>query len=381
MKQYLTLAFIALLFAQCTEEKIEIQELEIEKEFSWESHPNFQYDNAIQINSFANDQFCFFMGINSMSSMVEEGTSHPSSILGGHILHYNLDNQHPLYAKFPICDTYCVTESARGNQWISLKPNLSPILIMGSKTSWVDINIAEIDPYFMKVSHIHSNNGESILMNNNQTLVMYQTTIEKNSRLRALLIDVNITKERTNYILDTLKTQILEFGPYHQFQESNYSFDGSFYICPSSEETYRISKAGQLTKVVNAGFKRLFKYDNVLVGFSFSNSDAYISTDNGQTWKNEFKVPIPELYLLSYTKINDKLVGFYNSQVFEISFSDGFKEYTIKELDNYGLEGKKITSLSMFNKKVYTTTLSGVFTRDIDDFFTEKILKEDAGEE
>ena len=44
----------------------------------------------------------------------------------------------------------------------------------------------------------------------------------------------------------------------------------------------------------------------------------------------------------------------------------------IQELDNTGLEGNEITSVNQHDGKIWVTTLSGMFTKDVKDFFTFK---------
>ncbi len=50
--------------------------------------------------------------------------------------------------------------------------------------------------------------------------------------------------------------------------------------------------------------------------------------------------------------------------------NEGFTD--VRELVNDGLAGNAITSISLFNNKVYATTLSGVFTKELEEFFTYK---------
>ena len=99
----------------------------------------------------------------------------------------------------------------------------------------------------------------------------------------------------------------------------------------------------------------------------------FYSTDNGFTWTEGYETPW-ELVLLNYAKINGKLIGYRYAQLFEITINEN--EFQAKELDNDGLEGKSITSVSKFDNKVYLTSLSGVFYKPVDEFFIEKEVEE-----
>jgi hypothetical protein len=77
---------------------------------------------------------------------------------------------------------------------------------------------------------------------------------------------------------------------------------------------------------------------------------------------------------LNYTKIDNKIIGYRYGQLWDISVSE--TELIAKELDNDGLDGISITSVSKFDDKVYLSTLSGVFYKIADEFFDYKIETE-----
>jgi len=51
----------------------------------------------------------------------------------------------------------------------------------------------------------------------------------------------------------------------------------------------------------------------------------------------------PEFYFLDFCHINEKWIGFKNSQIFHIEINLG--TMTLTELDSDGLDGNKITSI------------------------------------
>lgn len=83
--------------------------------------------------------------------------------------------------------------------------------------------------------------------------------------------------------------------------------------------------------------------------------------------------------MLNYKKIDDKIIGYCNSQIFELNIKIDANKYelSLTELDNDGLEGKIITSVSKFDNKIYLTSFSGVYYKDYDDFFVKKEIKKD----
>ena len=93
------------------------------------------------------------------------------------------------------------------------------------------------------------------------------------------------------------------------------------------------------------------------------------STDNGFNW-NRVSTAEQETAYLNYSVIAGRVVGYWKSQLWEFSLKkDG---YTTVELDNDGLNGKIITSVSGYKDKVYVTTLSGVYYKNTTDLFQEK---------
>ena len=75
------------------------------------------------------------------------------------------------------------------------------------------------------------------------------------------------------------------------------------------------------------------------------------------------------------SKVDDKIVGYRYSQLWEITFSEN--DVVVRELDNYGIDGVSITSLSVFDNNVYLSTMSGVFYKPVDNFFESKIIEEE----
>ena len=126
----------------------------------------------------------------------------------------------------------------------------------------------------------------------------------------------------------------------------------------------------ELEKILDEGFIRMFEVEDKLYGltFRFSESKLYES-ENGLSW-NYLGILDNSFRLLNYSTIDGKTIAYYYSQIFQIERSDS--GFDIKELSVEGLFGHRITSITEFKGIVYVTTLSGVFYKDLEDFWIEK---------
>lgn len=116
----------------------------------------------------------------------------------------------------------------------------------------------------------------------------------------------------------------------------------NFYISPNYNETYRVSPDGEAVKVLDTRLYDVFKDKQNLYAIGTSGS-GYVSADDGQTWRKQFDLP-KEMTWLTYTYVDDRIIGYRNSQIFEIVASPA--HISINELDNDGLLGKGITSIN-----------------------------------
>ena len=74
------------------------------------------------------------------------------------------------------------------------------------------------------------------------------------------------------------------------------------------------------------------------------------------------------VYPLTFIEIEQKLCFYIYSQIGWIDF----KNQKIIELDNKGLEGNQITSVNEYGTYVWVSTLSGMFKKEVKNFFTAK---------
>lgn len=78
------------------------------------------------------------------------------------------------------------------------------------------------------------------------------------------------------------------------------------------------------------------------------------------------------LHHINYLVLDQELIGYYKGQLFhfEIDPIEGLQK--MEELKNDGIENHEITSISKLDDQVFVTTLSGVYSKSITDFFDPK---------
>ena len=119
---------------------------------------------------------------------------------------------------------------------------------------------------------------------------------------------------------------------------------------------------------------KIFEDSGRLIGFGANN--IFSSSDNGLTWIKGGETPWL-IASVNFAKIDGKIIGYRYAQLWEVSTTE--TSFNFKELDNDGLDGKMITSVSEFDDKVFITSLSGVYRRPSDEFFTYKeVLEEES---
>ena len=129
-----------------------------------------------------------------------------------------------------------------------------------------------------------------------------------------------------------------------------------------SDGTYKVINDPQFYPI------RFFELEETLYAVN-AHSGIYSSTDSGENWRITYETDAFAGTFM-YTVVNNRIILSKGSSIFEMRFNeDGFETV---ELENDILEGNYITSINALNNKVYISTLSGLFYRNISDFFTPK---------
>ena len=317
---------------------------------AWEEDERFLFENKVQFNSFADDENLFFMGRQFMSHITIADGMEQIEISGFFL-------QHSTQFQMPVSSELFLT----ANERIALITSTqNPV----SDVSNFYLDMEKVDPGFQGFDFPHFSRSQAMAINSrNQCLIPYVTEGHWN----LLLADVTL---RANEIVDTLQTQIYS-QPNVSFGWTRLNvFDDVFYVSRLNG-TYRIDATREMRQVTDVGFYRMFEVDDTLYGLDF---DELYASQDGITWAFIGNLD-PVFSELKFTKIENKTIAFRFSQIWIVEeTAEGFN---ITELDNEGLFGHQINSIAVFNGKVYLSTFSGVFSKDLEDFFEEKVVTEE----
>lgn len=371
MKKIWYLVVYAALFFSCRKEVKEEVLKVVEKEFSWQAHPSFMYEYAIQNNSFATDDFIFLLGARYCSSLVADSLQHPDKPFGT-VSHIPLQSQLPLDLKFPIGADFFVLVDDYKTGSISIKPNLR-FNLNGASAA---ISIAELDSSFRTIPTTDYVTGEFIQINDRGQVLVPYFVKSPADLLKALLIDTEMKPDANGGKAIAVKNvKVLEIHS-AELMHSNQCIGSNFYLSMDNRITLRINHEGNVKTVIEGdylAFEEIFK-QGMLLNAIDGRGQFYQSTDDGIVW-TEYCTLLPKTWWFNYTNINGVVIAYYNSQLFEFDFTG--TSPSIQELDNYGLEGSIVTSLCLFDHKVYVSTERGVYTRSLETFLTKKEGVED----
>ncbi len=336
--------------------------VEIERKSAWTRNTNFKYSLANGANSFTSLSGNLYtlaygginFGITQPDSSAEFGASSTFYI--------NLAD-HPIDTKYPISeDIYVLSYFSKPKNVIGFFSCKNPVTIGSS----ISIIMEEADSTFQGFDF--PVNGESIVINkSNQVLIPYHKISNGEFGYNYALLLVNlklIVEGYTKVRIDSYKVIDLPYGLLPESVVRLKSYDSTFVVSTESA-TYFVTSNGSLSKVLDTPIYREFYYDGKFYGIGFK--DIFTSLD-GKSWTligTHDGLDAPE-----YKNIDGRVVAYWFDNLYEIIIDEtGFNSV---ELENDGLEGNLITSISKFNSQVYVTTRSGVFFREIEDFFVEK---------
>jgi len=365
-KWILLVLMIYLIISSCTNENTIVEY--IEKETSWKQDSRIQYEQTILMNSHFSSGILYLLG-NYNYTKISITEELPNSTFGEDVLHYPLVFDYQFDSKFPIMDNYYIAVSNEYNRLV-IVPNDLPNY---NKTRKI-ISFEEIDSSFYCFELNNYSNGECIgVTKNNFCLVPYRT--HKNNLISSapkfLLMKILTQNISNEYWMDTAFTMIIEFPKdeidSYQIVRSLISVSDGF-IFSGLDKTYKIDTTGKTSKVYDGKIMRAINKNNSL--FGFTKSKYLKSTNEGLSWSEIGEIDF-NFSNMNYSAIKDSLIGYYNSQIFSINLKEN--DVTVCELDNNGLEGKSITSITeVADSLVYITTLNGLFYQSLDDFFKTK---------
>lgn len=354
----LTLTLVIILLTSCEKEKI--VEKEIEKQYSWKLNESFLFDEKIQMNSYADSSNFYTIGINTFSTIknIEGDTSNLD------VEHAVLRFEYPIDYKMPITSKVF---AGIGSSFVGFYSSQNPV----QGGSSISISMANIDTTFAYFDMPKYSMGEGFVINDNMQCLIpylqYDTTYKDykvvSSKPNFLLVQLKVSGDYSDYI-DTVSCYKFSVDRLDGSLISLHTIDSDFYIT-CGEKTFKLTSDLELKEIFDGRLYRLIKKDNTIYGFT--DSELYSSSDNGDSWQLLSNVK-SDMWRINYTLIDNEIIGFYNSQIFQVKIQSD----SIIELENDGLWGNEITSISKFLDKIYVTTLSGLYNKEYSDFFTEK---------
>jgi hypothetical protein len=320
MKYITNLFFVFLLFspAACTKE--EIITIEKEKTYRWQALEEFSHFSKIQLNSHSNDENLLILGVNTLTQITKNATL-PDSI---DFNTYWLNHNNTVLSKLPITDDVFIGKSDNNNN-VSL--NTCYNLGFNPYTKWIDIS--EIDSLSAGVTSIDAFRGDNIELNNtSRCLVPYDIYIDNTNSgilrgINFLCITYRIEKTEFEQI-QVDKIDKISFSPDKGELFKIESVDEYFFIV-FAYNTYRIDNNMDI-KLVHEGLIN----DILKVGQKYVATGAsgiLYSYDEGITWQRKAEEIDDYFRYATYAKINDKIIGFINSQIWVFDF--GENEITI----------------------------------------------------
>ncbi len=348
----------ASIFTQCKKD-VDVQILE----YKWKPSNLFKYENKLQTNSLAINDKIVFTGHYYSVGEVDQNNS--GTLSTAHFaLPINKHNYKPA-----ISTSFFVYPIIGGNyiRFQSLFDNTADI---GNK----DLYMPDIDSLFSGFKNIHFTNGEGALVNNqNQCLIPYNVKIASATNgsfveLRFLISQLGYKNNSGFNILDTISANKIITN-----HNINYLIDlntvDEYFFVSSGSKTVRISPDFTVQDCFNGVLSEIFKHQDRYIGIS--NTGTYESFDEGLTWQLKFSTSTI-LANFIFHEIDNKILGVYQDQIFHFEFDFANNILKTKEIVNEGLEDKQITSLALYNDKVYISTLSGIYEEEYISFFEYK---------
>lgn len=357
----------------CEKEKI----VEVYKTYQWNYHPAFQYENSILLNSVSVD--------NDLA--VFSGTTY-FNIVGGNTgdLYAEYDNIfkdnftkrthsaiQPINRKIPI--TAQITVAYEEAQPEFGKVNFISTSEYGSSNSYLTyLKMGEVDPEFTGFSFNRPAWNDCIAINGSgKVLIPYHVVSNGKYQLRLLFVDTRQTGSKV-YPTEIRQTKIIKIEDAFETEIIFLQSQNDTFFVTTNSMTYLINADGNVTgKLNDYHLYSIIPRKDTLYAFGYDfklkQNELTYSTNNGMLW-NKVSTSKSDLAYLNFTLIQNKIVGYWRSQIWQIKLSSS--GYSVVELNNDGLAGKIITSMVEHKDKVYVTTYSGLFYQDVKDLFKSK---------
>ena len=191
--------------------------------------------------------------------------------------------------------------------------------------------------------------------------------------MRLLLVNTEQTGDNTSptKILDT---KIIKIEDEFEIRVNRLQSLNELFFVTTDTKTYRIDTEGNLTdKFDDYQLYNIVQRNDTLYAFGYDftleQKEFLHSTNHGRVW-DKISTSQTEIAYLNFTTIENKIIGYWRSQIWQFDFSES--GYRVVELDNDGLTGEIITSITAYKNKAYATTRTGLFYRNLSNLFEIK---------
>ncbi|MFT6718337.1 MAG: hypothetical protein ACJAY8_000732 [Sphingobacteriales bacterium] len=253
----------------------------------------------------------------------------------------------------------------------------------GLSTGELKFDFNQFDSTFSRLNDQFLPDGMAFTEFTNSKHIIFPYVTEDN-QARALLVGNAVYKlgEFTRVrMANEVKVNVIELGVngegnwgpprMHCMKAVN---DG--FILAIKNKLVKVDTSGQVNLVLPMSISSLYVWKDTLVAIAPGSDfeDSYFSMDQGKTWQFYKKTngagidfwTCPQQFEI----VDNRLVAFStcgDGYLFEVLYSEyGF---SVRRLANDGIENSNITSLTQVNGKVFITSYSGLFRKDVEDFF------------
>jgi hypothetical protein len=239
---------------------------------------------------------------------------------------------------------------------------IGPIKYPEFISAGVSLWMPSLDSGFYKFLTVPLVFGNSIGINNRNTVLSVYQYYRSDSwgvaALFARLTENNIGK------LDTLSTKIIPLNQTTELGSIYYCFDHYFV---STTITKRIAEDGTAVTCFSRAIYNMFRMGTDLYGMSFGK--VVTSKDAGTSWSEIGDINFG-LEIVQYVETDGEVFALSNDNILHVTIADSM--LTVEEIDNDGLSNQQITSLKRYRNDMYAVSLSGIFARPIQTFYTYK---------
>lgn len=344
----------SLFFINCADDE---QMNVVADETGWKRISNYSHERRIQMNSFVEGDQLYTVGREMFTHLEPTGDESNPYFAGNYLLSVYAPYEYapPISSRFfPVL---------QGN---TIFCSLSDIPTLDQFD--LNINVLSLDSLFQSFEYppFKSSLGAAI-NNNNQLLVAYRRRESSTSSVSK--ISFYLTKIEQPYASGPLE-RIDEHFIHEDFGFRNLTamttFNNDFYVC-GDDIAVRINAAAEFELLDAPGLTKIYGFDEKLIGIGFRK--VYVSDDNGVSWV-EIAAFDTNLFELKLHELDSDIIATWEDKIFH--FMDADDNFLFREIDNEKLEDILITSLSKFDSKVFLTTLSGVFAKEMEDFWSYK---------